>query len=187
MLENLETGDVVAAVAETNPQVSYGADVISRIKAAENLENLAKITNDTRNCFNNLINKCFAIENISNQDIYELMIVENSSMEYLLKGISPKSLTYSPYVTVFNEIPPFLPTVIDLKINSAGKVILLLNIAGFVGADTVAAVIAVEQVLGDGMILMIDLGTNGEMVVGNRNHLVVCSTAAGLAYEGASC
>lgn len=85
-----------------------------------------------------------------------------------------QGITSSPYVTVFNEISPFPPTNINLKINSAGKVILLPNIASFVGTDTVAAAIAVEQDRREEMVLMIDLGTNGELILGNRKKLVVC-------------
>lgn len=100
-------------------------------------------------------------------------------------GISPTYLTLSPYVPVFNYIPPFLPNNLQLDINPGGRVLLLPNIASFVGADTVAAITAVDQDLSDKMTLLIDLGTNGELALGNKDRIAVCSTAAGPAFEGA--
>lgn len=106
-------------------------------------------------------------------------------MEHLLMGVSPAYLTISPYVPVFNELP-WLPTSsIGLDINHGARIIVLPNIASFVGADTVVAVVGVDQDLTSKMTLLTDLGTNGEIVLGNKDKMFVCSTATGPAFEGA--
>lgn len=185
MLVDLNKGKAVAAAAETNPQVAYGADVISRIKAARTEEGLNTLTSVVRKCLNDLVAKLCTTAGISNRDIYLVTVAGNSTMEHLLLGVSPTYLTISPYVPVFNDLPQFSPSVIGLDINPGGRIILLPNIASFVGADTVAAIVGVDQDLTSKMTLLIDLGTNGEIVLGNKDKLLVCSTAAGPAFEGA--
>ncbi|WP_019850416.1 ASKHA domain-containing protein [Desulfitobacterium sp. PCE1] len=185
MLMDMNRGEVVASAAETNPQTAYGADVISRIKAAEKSEGLKQLSDLIRHCLNNLICKLCSVIGIRTQDIYLMTIVGNSTMEHLLMGISPISLTIPPYVQVFKSIPPLPPQELSLDIHSGGRVVLIPNIASFVGADTTAAVMAVDQDLTPKLTLLIDLGTNGEIVLGNRERMIVTSTAAGPAFEGA--
>lgn len=185
MLVDINKGKVIAAAAETNPQAAFGADVISRIRAAGTTEGLGKLSSVIRECLNSLISSLCSTSGVSKRDIYIITVAGNSTMEHLLVGISPSSLTQSPYVPVFNHVHRFSPGRLGLDINPGGRIIMLPNIAGFVGADTVAAVIAADQDLTDKMTLLIDLGTNGELVLGNKDRLVVCSTAAGPAFEGA--
>lgn len=185
MLVDLNQGKVIAAVAETNPQAAYGADVISRIKAARTEDGLNTLTSVVRKCLNDLVAKLCTTAGIFNKDIYWVTVAGNSTMEHLLMGVSPEYLTVSPYVPVFNDIPQFPPGVIDLDINTGGRIIVLPNIASFVGADTVAAIVGVDQDLTTKMTLLIDLGTNGEIVLGNKDMMLVSSTAAGPAFEGA--
>lgn len=185
MLVDLNKGKVIAAVAETNPQAAYGADVISRIKAARTEDGLNTLMSVVRKCLNNLVGKLCTTAGISNRDIYLVTVAGNSTMEHLLMGVSPEYLTISPYVPVFIDLPQFSPSVIELNINPGGRIILLPNIASFVGADTVAAIAGVDQDLTSKLTLLIDLGTNGEIVLGNKDKLFVSSTAAGPAFEGA--
>ena len=185
MLVDLNTGKVIAAAAETNPQAAYGADVISRIKVARTEDGLNTLTSVVRRCLSELIAKLCTTTGISKRNIYLVTVAGNSTMEHLLMGVSPAYLTISPYVPVFNDCPQFSQSVIDLDINPSGRIILLPNIASFVGADTVAAMVGVDQDMTSRMTLLIDLGTNGEIVLGNKEKLLVCSTAAGPAFEGA--
>jgi len=185
MLVDLNKGKVIAAAAETNPQAAYGADVISRIKAARTEDGLNTLMSVVRKCLNDLVGKLCTTAGISNRDIYLVTVAGNSTMEHLLMGVSPEYLTISPYVPVFNDLLQFSPSVIELDINPGGRIILLPNIASFVGADTVAAMVGVDQDLTSKMTLLIDLGTNGEIVLGNKDKMLVCSTAAGPAFEGA--
>jgi len=185
MLININSGEVIAAAAETNPQTVYGADVISRIKVAERAEGLRKLSDAIRQCLNSLIGKLCKEAGITRHDIYFITLVGNSTMEHLLMNISPTSLTTPPYAQVFQYLPILSPQDISLDINPGGCITLLPNITSFVGADTTAAIMAVDQDLTDKLTLLIDLGTNGEIALGNRKRLLVTSTAAGPAFEGA--
>lgn len=185
MLIDMNSGEVIAAAAETNPQTAFGADVISRIKVAETPEGLKNLSNLLRNCLDSLIGKlCISVGRVR-QDIYLITVVGNSTMEHLLMGISPSNLTISPYVQVFKYLPPVPPEELTLDINPGGRVLLMPNIASFVGADTTGAAMAMDQDLTQNLTLLIDLGTNGEIVLGNRDRMIVSSTAAGPAFEGA--
>ena len=185
MLVNLINGKVVAAASASNPQMHFGADVISRIKFAGEPEGLHKLSEGIRKTLNHIILELCKKANISNQSVYLVTAAGNSTMEHLLLGVSPESLGRNPYVSVFSLLPPLAGKEIGLDINSGGRVQLLPNIASFVGADTVAAIIAVDQDVTDKLTLLLDLGTNGEIALGNRDRLVVSSTAAGPAFEGA--
>jgi uncharacterized 2Fe-2S/4Fe-4S cluster protein (DUF4445 family) len=99
--------------------------------------------------------------------------------------ISPVSLIRTPYLAGFQYIEPFSPEQISLRINPHGKTVLLPNIASFIGADTTAAILASGQDNSPRLSLLVDLGTNGEMTIGNREEIFACSTAAGPAFEGA--
>lgn len=185
MLIDLNKGEVIAAAAETNPQAPFGADVVSRIKFSGCNEGLDKLSSVIRECLNRLISRLCSTAGLSETDIYLITVAGNSTMTHLLMGISPTSLTLNPYVPVFNDIHYFPPGKLNLAVNPGGRVLLLPNIASFVGADTVAAVVFADQDVSHKLTLLIDLGTNGEMVLGKKDRMVVCSTAAGPAFEGA--
>lgn len=185
LLVDLANQKVIATHSETNPQSAFGADVISRISAAEKPGGLEALANIIRQCLNRIVLGLCASANIKLNEIYTVTIAGNSTMQHLLLGISPLSLVRKPYIPVFKNMEPFMPGEIDLSINPAGRVILLPNIASFVGADTTAAILAADQDISVNPILLIDLGTNGEMALGNSKRLFACSTAAGPAFEGA--
>jgi uncharacterized 2Fe-2S/4Fe-4S cluster protein (DUF4445 family) len=106
-------------------------------------------------------------------------------MLHLLLSISPISLIRQPYAAVFKTVPPFAAKEMELAINPNGKVVLLPSIASFIGADTTAAILAAGQDISFDLSLMVDLGTNGEIALGNQEKIFACSTAAGPAFEGA--
>lgn len=185
ILADLNGGRVLAVESGTNPQASYGADVISRIRAAGALGGLDRLSSAIRKCMNDIISKLCSASGRSEKEIYMVIVAGNTTMEHLLAGISPDCLGRSPYIPAFTQLRPLPPQMLDININPGGRVVFLPSIAGFVGADTVAAVLAVDQDITDKYTLLIDLGTNGEIVLGNRERLLVCSTAAGPAFEGA--
>ncbi|UNC91345.1 ASKHA domain-containing protein [Candidatus Contubernalis alkaliaceticus] len=185
MLVNLAEGKVIAAASATNPQTPFGADVISRISFARDPEGLNTLSAVIRQTLNNIILELCEAVNITPQSIYLVTAAGNSTMEHLLLGVSPHSLAASPYVTTFRRLPPLKGQELGLEINPGGRVQLLPNIASFVGADTVAGIVAVDQDLSNRLTLLIDLGTNGEIALGNKDRLLVSSTAAGPAFEGA--
>ena len=182
-LMNGKTGALLATASAMNPQTRYGADVIARIEAV-----LAGSGQALQQCIlatlSQLLQELSAQCGISADQITLGSIVGNTAMHHLLLGIDPKPLVTPPYMPAVRkalEIPaaPLLP------IHPDGILRILPNIAGFVGADTVACMTAVDFGSLEELTLMIDIGTNGEMVLGNRDRRIACSTAAGPAFEGA--
>lgn len=185
MLVDIRRKSVIATHSRTNPQAAFGADVISRIDAASQADGLEAQAAAIRQCLNQIVRALCVSADISARRIYAAAIAGNSTMEHLLMKAAPVSLALKPYAAVFRHMMPFSPAEIDLEINPSGKILLLPNIASFIGADTTAAVLATDQDILEAYTLMVDLGTNGEMVLGNRHKLFACSTAAGPAFEGA--
>lgn len=177
------TGTLLATASALNPQTSFGADVIARIQAAMDgqaqaiqaciLETLAELTRQAADQ-----------AGIAPQAITLAAIVGNTAMHHLLLAIDPTPLTTPPYMPqIFEALE--LPAKAYLPISPTGTVRLLPNIAGFVGADTVGCLVSTRFDTLEDYTLMIDIGTNGEMVLGNRTRRIACSTAAGPAFEGA--
>ncbi|WP_425058064.1 Na(+)-translocating NADH-quinone reductase subunit F [Sporomusa carbonis] len=185
MLVDINERKIVAVCSETNPQAAYGADVISRIQAAVDMPGgLEAQSQVIRQCLNRIINELCNVSGVSPDHIYAATIAGNSTMSHLLLGISPAALVRKPYAPVFKDVAPFCPEDIGLGINKCGKIIILPNIASFIGSDTTAAVLAIDQNLLSTPMILVDLGTNGEMVLSDGNKLYACSTAAGPAFEG---
>ena len=169
------TGQLTATASCKNPQGQFGADVISRIEYA--LEGGSDaLQSCIRDTMTQLTRELCAKERIPLQQIGAVAIVGNTAMHHLLLGIDPK-----PLVT-----PPYMPNVFDaLELDRGCMVRILPNIAGFVGGDTVGCMVSTRFDQLEELSLMIDIGTNGEMVLGNRDRRIACSTAAGPAFEGA--
>jgi uncharacterized 2Fe-2S/4Fe-4S cluster protein (DUF4445 family) len=183
-LVDLRTGDDLSQVSMLNPQVKYGADVIMRMKYS--IENgLEGPTTAVREALAELTGKALAGAKAAPEDVFVVTIVGNTCMHHLFTGISPASLSYAPYTPAISE--PMCLDAADFGFDIApkAKLVMLPNIAGFVGADTVGASLAAEMDKKDELTLLIDIGTNGEMVMGTKDRLVACSTAAGPAFEGA--
>jgi len=185
-LIDLNTGKELTHVSSLNPQTKYGADVISRIiYASQTKEGLEKLHEEVVGEMNNLIKKASGDTGYEPEDIYAVTVAGNTTMHHLFFKILPRYLASAPYVPVVKDSLTVDASEIGIKINPAGKVIALPNIAGFVGADTVAAALAAEMDRAEELKLLIDIGTNGEIVLGTKDRLFACSTAAGPAFEGA--
>ncbi|HWR08799.1 ASKHA domain-containing protein [Sporomusa sp.] len=186
MLVDLNAGKVVAVCSKNNPQASMGADVISRIQAThELLGGLEGLSQLIRRCLNQIIAELCSAAGLTANDVYAVTIAGNATMAHLVLEISPSTLVRKPYAALFKYMSPLNPQDIELEINPQGKIMVLPNIASFVGSDTTAAILAVDQDILETPMLLVDLGTNGEMVIGSGNLLYACSTAAGPAFEGA--
>jgi len=179
-----KTGEELCVVSMLNPQSQFGADVIMRAHYAieHGVHNLSSLI---RKALNDLIEESVNKSGINKSEIYLISIVGNTCMHHLLLGISPQSLVHSPYNASISEGLILNARDYDITINSNGKLMVLPNIAGFVGADTVGVLIATAFHKLDALTLVIDIGTNGELVMGNKDRMITCSTAAGPAFEGA--
>lgn len=177
------TGKILAKTSRVNPQTRYGADVISRIQYAMD-EDPKALSGCIRQALAELTLEAAAMAGIRSKEITAVSIVGNTAMHHLLLQIDPKPLTVPPYMPAVShalELPAkdFLPVAEEAVLR------VLPNIAGFVGADTVGCLVATRFDAIEELTLMIDIGTNGEMVLGNRDGYIACSTAAGPAFEGA--
>ena len=179
-----EDGRMLAVESRMNPQAQYGADVIMRANYA-----LEHGTDVLSRCIREVVNEMLGVlagyAGISREDIFQVCIVGNTCMHHLFLGISPASLVHAPYTPAVSERLVLNAGDYGLDVQRKAELIMLPDIAGYVGADTCGCLLALRQDLKDEISLMIDIGTNGEMVLGNRDRLVTCSTAAGPAFEGA--
>lgn len=178
-----DTGAVLAVCSAVNPQQSFGADVISRIQAALGGEREA-LTGLIRREMTALMHKVCEEAGIGPQEIGVVSVVGNSCMQQLFLGLEVENLARIPFAPVLNrgtvaDAKTYLPDCVNAKL------LIVPDIGGFVGADTVGCVLATRIDRAESIILMVDIGTNGEMVLGNRNRMVACSAAAGPALEGA--
>lgn len=187
MLWNLADGSMVDVTAGTNPQSLYGADVISRIQfCKEKEENLSTMQKITIDCLNDMITELTQKNKLDKKDIYDMTVVGNTTMSHLFLGVSPESLARLPFTPVFYEMTEKMAKELGLEINEEAKVCLLPNIAGHVGSDISAVLLATGLKEKKGANLAIDIGTNGEILLAKDGKVLTCSTAAGPAFEGAS-
>lgn len=186
-LYDLYTGECMKVYSALNGQVGVGGDVITRIATAIGDEaSLMKLQNMIIKTVNEIISDALQEHCINPQFIYTIVLCGNSAMQHLFLGLSPNNLGRAPFCSVIKGEVILDAMDLNLNINPNGIVNFLPLIGGFVGADTVAVIISVLNDDTDNKIrLMIDIGTNGEIVLGNRTKMLVASTAAGPALEGA--
>ncbi len=186
-LLDLYEGKCIDTYATLNPQRKYGADVVSRInysdQSSDNLNSMHKAIID---CINNdIIGHFLNHSNVVSNDIYSIAIVGNTTMLHFIMNISPHNIALTPFISATTELHEFDAKELGININEHGMAIVLPSVSAYIGADTVSAVLASGMIDKDEISLMVDLGTNGEIVLGNRQQLFSCSTAAGPAFEGA--
>ncbi|HZK25118.1 MAG TPA: ASKHA domain-containing protein [Oscillospiraceae bacterium] len=185
-LMDLYTGKQLSVASTLNPQTQYGADVISRITHVSNdPDGLADLHRAVTQAINKLIGEAAEKAGLERNDIYSVSIVGNTCMHHLFLGINPRDVAIAPYVPIVTDSIVVDPQDVQLEMNPGGKVFVLPNIAGFVGADTIGVLLATELDESEDIKLVVDIGTNGEMLLGNKEHILACSTAAGPAFEGA--
>lgn len=185
-LLDLRSGEELGVASMLNPQAAYGADVISRIAyTSEEPEGLEKLHQCLIAGLNELLAEASIRAGASPQDVYVLSVVGNTCMHHLFLKIPPGQLARSPYVPVVKEPLVLRAAELGLRANPRARLYVLPIIAGFVGADTVGVILATQMDLGGGVKLAVDIGTNGEIVLGTGEGLIACSAAAGPAFEGA--
>ncbi|MBI2759412.1 MAG: DUF4445 domain-containing protein [Chloroflexi bacterium] len=207
---NLENGEVVAAESEMNPQIVYGEDVMSRIQyVITNQDGLEKLHNAVINALNQLLARAIKTANTNNKeeiasgtlknavqanaprndisldDILEMTVVGNSTMHHLFLGITPRYLGAAPFTPTIYRPLDIKARELGLQINQSANIHILPVIASFIGADTSGVLIAEEPHKQDENWLIIDIGTNAELVLGNKTKLICTSTPTGPALEGA--
>jgi uncharacterized 2Fe-2S/4Fe-4S cluster protein (DUF4445 family) len=193
-LVDLLSGEVLAQAAEYNRQIRCGEDVISRVIFASKNNGQAELRQLVLQSINTLIERVVqrgsgrlqvASGEPGSRQVVKATIVGNSVMMHLLLGVPAESIRLSPFVTAVNHPPTFTAQEIGLDIHPEAAVVCLPGVASYVGADITAGVLS--SGLDDALAasLFLDIGTNGEMVLGGRDWLVTCACSAGPAFEGA--
>ncbi len=185
-LHDLNSGKALAVGAATNPQNVFGADVISRITyASDNSGGLEKLQEKVVEALNKIIDELVGETGIDRERIYEAVAVGNTTMSHLFLGVDPTYLAPAPFVPAYRRPGILEAAEIGLAINPCGQVVVLPNVAGYVGSDTLGVILATGLEKRRDRCAVIDIGTNGELALAAAGRILTCSTAAGPAFEGA--
>ena len=158
-------GQCRATQAVLNPQTRFGDDVVSRINYAQSAERLAELQHVIIDCINELIRKLCRQASIASSSIYEACIVGNTTMNHIFLGYPVEQLGQAPYQAYSVDARDVPPGELGLDMNPVGNIHCVENIAGFVGADTTAVALAVDMDSIEDRVLVVDIGTNGEIVL----------------------
>ncbi|MDT8390358.1 MAG: ASKHA domain-containing protein [Lentisphaeria bacterium] len=185
-LIHLPSGQEKHVVARMNPQIPVGDDVITRIQATRQTPpKLAEMRKAIIGTVNEILAELAAGEGISIESIYEIVLAGNTTMQHILCGVSPAALGEVPFPPVFRRGLALAAADLGVTVNPKGVVFVFPNIGGFVGGDTVAGILAASLDTADKPVVLVDIGTNGEIVLAHDGGLMATSTAAGPAFEGA--
>jgi uncharacterized 2Fe-2S/4Fe-4S cluster protein (DUF4445 family) len=184
---DLVSGEVLATDALMNPQLSFGEDVMARISHTMNhpREGLDKMHGQVIECINQIIADTTGQIEASAGEIYEMTMVGNTAMHHIFLKINPEHLGRAPFCPALQRSFDVKAKDLGLKIHPSGNIHVLPIEAGFVGADNVGVILAQQPHHADEKTLVIDIGTNGELVMGNKQGLISASCATGPAFEGA--
>jgi len=185
-LLDVTTGEVLAVESLINPQIPYGEDIITRITHAlkgpgkqKQLQQLI-VTG-----LNQMLKALLEKSGVRTEEVYEMTVVGNTAMHHLFLNICPKGLALSPYAPAVRTGLDINPKEVGMSMNPHGNIHVLPVVAGFVGADAIAVALATEVYKRSELCLVLDIGTNTEILLGNKDGLMACSCASGPALEGA--
>ncbi len=183
---DLRTGRLLATETTMNPQIAYGEDLMSRISyGMDNSGGLAKMQKSIIDTLNTLATRAARQSGLTARDIHEAVIVGNTTMIHILLGINPQELGSAPFALAIREAIDLKARELDVRLHPGAYVHVLPAEAGHVGADNVAVLLAEEPYRQEKTTLIVDVGTNAEIVLGNRERLYSASSPTGPAFEGA--
>ena len=183
---NLDTGEVVATADTMNPQIRFGEDLMSRVSyVMMNEGGDEAMTRVVREAFNQLATRAAKSAGIQLDEILDLTVVANPIMHHLFLGIDPTPLGTAPFTLTTDQTTVIRAADIGLHLHPEARVCILPCIAGHIGADTAGMILAERPDLAEEYVLLVDVGTNAEIVLGNRNRLLAASSPTGPAFEGA--
>jgi uncharacterized 2Fe-2S/4Fe-4S cluster protein (DUF4445 family) len=183
---DLTGGDIVAAAGLMNPQIRFGEDLMSRVSyAMMNPGGAAQMTGVVRGALSELAAEVARSAGIHTDAILEMTLVGNPIMHHLVLGLDPVELGGAPFALAVDSALTVTAAELGIAVNPNARIYVLPCIAGHVGADTAGMILAERPDLDERMTLLVDVGTNAEIVLGNRERLVACSSPTGPAFEGA--
>ena len=186
-LTDLKSGEVLKSAGLMNPQIRFGEDLMSRVSySMMNPGGDKEMTKIVREAINSLAGQLTAEAAIAKDSLVEVVFVCNPVMHHLLLGIDPVELGQAPFALASSNSIAVNASQLDLKnMNSAGRCYILPCIAGHVGADAAAVALSEEPNKSDDLVLVVDVGTNAEILLGNKSKVLACSSPTGPAFEGA--
>ena len=184
-LIDMTNGQCLATQADLNPQTKYGDDVVTRIAYAQTEAKSAELHTVIINCLNKLTAKLCNQASIKPKNIYEMCVVGNTTMNHIFLKLPIAQLGQAPYKAFSLDAKDLTTDELALQINPDANIHTVENIAGFVGSDITAVALAVDINSAQDLTLVVDIGTNGEIVLGTADKLYAASCAAGPAFEGA--
>jgi uncharacterized 2Fe-2S/4Fe-4S cluster protein (DUF4445 family) len=185
LLVDLATGDVLAKADAGNAQIRYGADVINRIVEQQKKGGVKRLQKAiVEETLLPMIDAVCKAAGVAREWVYRVEVASNTTMNHLLLGINADYLRREPYIPTFFEIEPFDPALIGIPLAPTAKMSLAPNVGSYVGGDITAGILSCMMWDRPGYSLLIDLGTNGEIVFGNDEFLMACACSAGPAFEG---
>ena len=183
---NLETDELAAAAGTMNPQIRFGEDLMSRVSyAMMNPGGAQQMTAAIRDALTALAAELARGAGIEPADILELTLVGNPIMHHLVLGIDPVELGGAPFALAVDESLTLPASALGIGVHPNARVYVLPCIAGHVGADAAGMILAERPDQAEALTLLVDVGTNAEIVLGNRERLLACSSPTGPAFEGA--
>ena len=185
-LLHLESGEELASVGSVNPQTVYGGDLMSRIAYAQfDEKKLVALRAKVLNAINGFIKDACRAAGIAREHLYKIVVVGNTCMHHIFLGVDVTFVGLAPYAPAVSDGIVVPAGELPLKAAPNAQVCLLPIVAGFVGADTMACVLATRIYASEELRALVDIGTNGEVVMGSKDRLMACSAPAGPALEGA--
>jgi len=178
------TTETIGAEACFNSQATYGREVTARMMAAEK-RGPQRLQHLLVEDINSLISALAAARGVNPRDITAVVCAGNTAMMHFLLGLPTDNIRREPYIAVTTEPPPFRAAEVGIKINPRGLLLALPGIGGWVGGDLAAGILATGMHEMEGIGMLIDVGTNGEVIIGNSEWLIACSASAGPCLEGA--
>jgi uncharacterized 2Fe-2S/4Fe-4S cluster protein (DUF4445 family) len=183
---DLHSGDVLASDGLMNPQIRFGEDLMSRVSyVMMNPGGVAEMTAAVREALRTLITRVTDEAGVDPSEVLALTAVGNPIMHHLLLGIDPRELGTAPFALASDHAQSLRASELDLNVHPGARIYLLPCIAGHVGADTAGVILSETPHLADEMTLIVDVGTNAEIVLGSRHRLLAASSPTGPAFEGA--
>ncbi len=183
---DLQTGEVIASAGIMNPQIRFGEDLMSRVSySMMNANGAEEMTRAVRDGLNALFVQIAAQAEIDKALIVDAVFVSNPVMHHLFLGIDPFELGQAPFALATSDSLALRASELDLAIHPAARVYILPCIAGHVGADAAAVTLSESPNTSDDLVLVVDVGTNAEILLGNKDKVLACSSPTGPAFEGA--